>query len=74
MDETSFIAEQLSDLAHNAEFEPFEIYLISGSNLEVTHPDAVTLLSGGVFYHAQDGAHVIMPYESILMLHTIFDV
>jgi hypothetical protein len=73
MNEQSFIAIELRDLLESAEFEPFEISLTDGKKVAVGYPRDVTRLSGGFLYYVQDGTRMIVPYDQIVSLHTIFD-
>lgn len=55
------------------EAPPPETQVTHGRAPAVTRPLRFSMLSGGILGRDQDNSYMNIPYESTLMLHTIFD-
>ena len=58
----------LREFARRTPFHPFVVELVTGSRLQVTHPEAVAFNGGQAVYIAADGTPSLFDYDSVSRL------
>jgi hypothetical protein len=63
--------KSLRAFARRVAFEPFVVELLSGSRIQVNHPEAVAFNGGVAVYVAADGTPSLFDHESVARLQRV---